>query len=432
MPEYKKKKVRHMGRKPKPKKIKTTKAPKEDFEIEMHGSDKRERKRASRNQGDNIRVISGKKLIRRRKMQTALCFVAVIAVIIAVLQFVLPVGIPENIGNLTATLGAGSFPIELYGTETLDSATHSNYFYVLTNSELNAVSAGGKKIYSVSHGFGAPVLKNSETRALIFDQNGFRANIYNLSGQVSSVVTERNILTAAIARNGGYVIVTESEEYASVVSVYDRHDKLLYEWYSAVDTVNKAALSPNGKKLAISTVNADNGELHSKVYVFEFESPNPAFTADFKGKVVYSLENLKSGFAVCTSNSINYIAWKDYKQVTYDSEFDLALSRCDSSGLITVFNRQSNRADNKIVIFSKKGEKVSEFNFQGLISDIVMSRGHIYCIKDTSVYLFDMNGQVLSEASCGFGASRLAVLSGDEVAVISGSEIARLEISEKG
>ena len=74
----------------------------------------------------------------------------------------------------------------------------------------------------------------------------------------------------------------------------------------------------------------------------------------------------------------------------------------------------------------------ASFNFQGLISDIVMSRGHIYCIKDTSVYLFDMNGQVLSEASCGFGASRLAVLSGDEVAVISGSEIARLEISEKG
>lgn len=427
MPDYKKKKVRRLGGSPSPKN--TTKRRAEEDEIEMERPKKH--RSQSNKKTDSMRVITGKKLIRRRRIRTAACVAAVLAVIICVLQFMLPVGIIESTGNFVATLGAGSFPIELYGTETLNSATRSNYFYVLTDTELVAVSAGGKKIYSVSHGFGTPVLKHSETRALIFDQNGFRVNIYNLSGEVSAIVTERNILNAALTRNGGYAIVTESEEYASVVSVYDRKDKLLYEWYSATDPVNNVALSPDGKMLAVSTVSADDGELHSRLYVLEYESPDPVYSADFTDTVVYSLEGLRSGFAVCTADSVSYIAWKDFKRTDYSTELSLAFARSDSSGLITVFNRQSNRADNKIVVFSKKGEKTAEFAFEGLISDIVMSRGHIYCISDTDVYLFDKTGQLLSKTACGFGAARLAVLSGDEVAVISGSSVSRLEISEK-
>lgn len=385
----------------------------------------------SRKKTDNMRVITGKKLIRRRRLRTAACVAAVIIVITCVFQFLLPVGIAESTGNLLATLGAGSFPIELYGTEVLNSVTRSNYFYVLTDAELNAVSAGGKKIYSVAHGFGTPILKTSETRALIFDQNGSRVNIYNLGGEVSAITTERNILNAAITRNGGYAIVTESEEYASVVSVYDRKDNLLYEWYSATDPVNNVILSPDGERLAVSTVSADDGVLSSKLLVLEYESPDPIFTGDFTDTVVYSLESLKAGFAVCTADSVSCITWKELKRTDYDSELSLAFARSDSSGLVTVFNRQSNRADNRIVVFSKKGEKTAEFNFEGLISDIVMSRGHIYCISDTDVYLFDKTGQLLCKADCGFGATRLAVLSGHEVAVISGSSISRLEISEK-
>ena len=428
MPEYKKKKVNRFKGAPSPKK--TVKHTKKIEKIEMESPRKQSFKAPSKT--ESMRVLTGKKLVRRRRIRTVACIAAVMAVVLLVLQFVLPIGIAENAENLIATLGAGSFPIELYGTETLDSATCSNYFYVLTNAELNAISVGGKKIYSVSHGFGSPVLKHSETRALLFDQNGFNVNIYNLGGEVTSLVTERNILNAAITRNGWYAIVTESEEYASVVSVYNRNDKLVYEWYSATDPVNNIVLSPNGKKLAVSTVNADNGELHSKLYVLEYESPDPVFSADFPEDIIYSLENQKSVFAVCTSTSIIHINWKKYTRTDYSSDFSLANMRANSSGLIAVFNRQSNRADNKIVVFNKKGKKTNEFNFDGIISDIVMSRGRIYCISDTDVYLFDKTGQLLCKNECGFGITRLAILSGNEVAIISGSMIARLEISEKG
>ena len=426
MPEYKKKKVRRMGAPRVKNKVRTI----EHDDIEMKSS--KPKKREQKLPNNSVRVITGKKLIRRRRMQTAAAVCVVLAIIISILQFLSPVGVLEVSGNLLKTIGPGSYPIELYGTAVLNSATKFNYYYVLTDLQLNAISAGGKEIYSVSHGFTSPIMKTSETRALIFDQNGSKLDIYNLNGLTSSVNTKNNILTAAIARNGTYAVVTEAPDYAASISVYDKNDVLLYEWYSAKDPVNNIAISPDGKKIAVTTLDASDGALHSKLLVLGFDSANPVYSTDFSNSVVYSLENSADGFVVSTAQSFAHITWDKYERKDYNSDRNLAFSRSTSSGTVLAFNRASNRADNHIVVFSKDGQKTAEFDFNGIISDIVMAKDHIYCISDTNVYFFDKQGNLLCSTPCGFGAARLAVISSNEVAVITNSEISRLELIEKG
>ncbi len=426
MPEYKKKKVnRFSGRRT----VKKVKRPEYTKKINIQ-MDETAENTSKKEKSNSIHVVRGKKIIRRRRMRIFAGIIAVISATLIVLQFALPVGIFESLGNLFATFGTGGYPIELYGTSTLNCVDKDLYYYVLTDSELAAVSSGGKKIYSKSHGFASPVLKTSQTRALLFDQNGFTLNIYNLYEEVESLTTETEIITAAITRNGTYAVATKSNEYASVVTVYNRKGKAIYTWYSASELVNNIAISPNGKKIAVSTIEAVGGQLKSKLRVLEYENADSKYTMEFEDSIVYSLENGTNGFYVLTNNNCSYVTWSKFERNDYMNEKELAYVRNFKSGLVAVYNRVSDRSENHIAVFSKKGKKEVEFDFNGVISDIVLSGRHIYCISETTVYMFDMEGKLISSTKCEYGAERMVALSAHSVALISNSDITRLEISK--
>ncbi len=423
MPQYKKKKVPAFGRRPKGK---TDKAPmREKTErIAMHPS----REKTSERENNGVRVIKGKKLQKRQRTRILAAVAVFIAAICTVFHFILPIGIMENVGNAFATLGAGGYPIELYGTEALNAQSKGSYYYVLTDNSLSAFSAGGKKLYSEAHGFAKPVLKASDTRALVFDQGGSELSIRNLTKITNTKSTEQPILTACITRNGGYALATESADYTAAVSVYNRKDKLLYEWYSADDMINNVALSPNGKQLVVSTINAAGGSLMSKVSVFEYDSANAVFSVRYDGEAVYSIESNNKGFYVLTAGGCDFYSWSKFKKNSYKSEYELASSRSASSGQLLVFNRSSDRTDNRIVYISKAGETELEVSYHGAIGDIALYNNHIYLISDTSVIMLDKSGKKIASGSCDFGAVRLVVTSKQKAAIITNSDISQVNL----
>ena len=434
MPDYKKKHVNRLRGAPKPKRAKKT-AENISQDIEMQPSPARA-KRAKAEPAKNespLKVVKGKKLERRRKTRIALSAAAVIIIAVTVLHLVLPVGIAENIGNLTALIGAGGYPVTLESSDTLNTVSRGGYYYVLSDTRLCAYSGGGKEIYSYMHGYENPVLKTSKTRALIFSQGGNEAAVYNLRSKKGTVKSNNEIITAGISDSGVYAVVTRSDKYASVVTAYDKRNKRIYEWSSATDTVNNVAVSPNGKKIAVSLFSAASGKFTSKISVLEFDSASPKYTDVIDGSLVYTLDGFhNSGFSALTENGYIFTEWSGFKKTEYKSDFSPAFLRSGSGGIAAVFNRESDRTDNRVVLFTKKGQVKSEFEFKGIISDIQVFGGHIYCISDTAVYLLSDSGGVLRKAECGFGAVRLAVLGSNTAAVITDNKIEIIKLEAEG
>lgn len=432
MPDYKKKKVNRLKGAPNLKKTRRAAPPRND-DIVMTSTPAKRRSVPQKTEKpvSNMRVVNGKKLERKRKLRISFSAVLAAAVVLLVLHLILPVGILENLQNLTALIGSGSYPAEIKSTEVLNAVSRGNYYYVLTDTRLNAYSNGGKDIYSYSHGFENPVLKTSKTRALVFSQGGNEAYIYNLAELKSSVSTEKEIITANISDSGAYALVTRSDSYASVVSVYNKNNKLVYEWYSSEDTVNNVAISPNGKKIAVSAFNASSGDYSAKVCVFSFDSATPEYTESYSGSPIYGIDSRNSaGFSVITENSVQFIEWSDHKKTEYKNDYTLSLFRSGSGGSIAVFNRTSDKTDNRVAVFNSKGKLKSEFEFKGIIGDIEIHGGHIYCISDAFVYLLSENGEILRRAECGFGAVRISVTGTNLVAVITDNQIYRIKLEQ--
>lgn len=422
MPDYRKKKVRRVARPSR------QKAPAERskgaFDISM--SPKRNEKAEKEKP---VRVIKGKKLQHRRNFRITALAAAIAAAAICVLHFLLPIGIIENMGNFTATIGSGAYPLELYGTEVISAAQKGSYYFALTDTELTAYSNGGKKIFTEAHGYAKPVLKTSETRALIFDLGGNSLSIFNLSGSTNSLKTDNKLLSAAITRCGAYAVATASDSYAAEVTVYSSEDKKLYQWYSSSDLVNGVLLSPDGKRLAVSTVNASDGVLKSRLAVFEYSSADPIFSAEYSGTAIYSLDGLKHGFTAITAEGCSYFDWDKLNRRDYKNDYEPSALKTTKYGLALVFSRASDKSDNHILILSQKGEQLAAFNFLGNISDIVFSDNHIYCISDTAVYMLDKNGELISRLDCGYGAERLVAIGGGSVAVMTGGDIKKFSFS---
>lgn len=429
MPDYKKKKhSKIFGAPAKPSKDRVQrKAPEEKIIM----SPKKDKKTTS-HEKDSVRVITGKKLHRKRNFRIASVAVAVIAITLVIIQIILPAGIMATVSNLTALIGSGGYPIDMTDGSVLNAVSKSGYYYVLTSNSLTAFADSGKELFEYYHGYESPMLKVSDSGALLFNQGSREIAIFDLRGIREQFETEKNIITAAISDSGRIAVATTSDKYTGMVRVYSKNLATVYEWYSSEDTINNIALSPNGRKLAVSCFKSSEGGLKSYVGVLNFKSATPEYKSDYKEGMVYTLDASHGGyFAAVTSTEIQFIKWSNQKIKSFKNDYPIAYFRAGSGGYAVVFNRESDKTDNRIAVFSRSGELKFETEFKSTISDINVYSGHIYCISGTEIYLISKNSEVIRTANCGFGAVRLCVTDTNTVSVISDNKIESIRLERK-
>jgi len=403
MPDYKKKKRSKLFSLEKKEKKRSDK--KEYDEIEMYSDDEKAYKK-----NKNLKIVAGKKKERQRRFRNFSAFLAVVVVIILVLELILPAGIFETVKITANVIGSGSFPLKLESTETLNTVTKGSYYYVLSNTHFTAFSNSGKELFSYSHGFENPILKTSASRAMVFDQGGTAAHIFDINKLKTTITSERPIITAAISDNGSYAIATTSEKYVAAVTVYEKDKDKVYEWYSAEDIVNSIALSRNGKKLAVAVFNSSDGGYKSKLTVLKYDSATPVYSEEFSNDIIYSIDNsFASRFAVVTSNKIKFIKWSNYKAREYSNDYTASFFDSYKKGYIAVFARESDKTDNRIAVFGTNGKLKYEFGFTGRITDITVRGSHVYCMSETEICVLGKDGKLIKNVPCGFGGVNICV-----------------------
>lgn len=425
MPDYKKRKHNKLFSSPAKVKKSRIKKSSYDDDIVMSSSNKKPKAKNT----SNMKVVKGRRLENKRKLKLTAIALAVVTVVVLFLHIIMPAGIIEGISTATAVLGAGNYPIELNSTETVNCISRGSYYYVLSNKNIDAYNNSGKHIFQYTHGYENPVMKVSACRVLVFEQGKTEALVFGLKGLKSTVTTEKPIITGAVSDSGRYALATQSDKYASAVTVYDKKDRSVYEWYSAEDTVNNIVISPNGKKIAVSAFNVTAGHYNSKLSVLNFKSATPEHTESYENTLIYNLDSsFRNGFEVVTGNGIKFIKWFKFKSEDYKNDYSTAIFRTGKNGYIAVFNRGSDKTDNKIALFSKNGKLKAEFSYKGIVSDIAVSGNHIYCMSDTEISLLDSTGKILRKGSCGFGAVSLVAESTNSVIVFTDNKIDKINL----
>jgi len=420
MPDYKRKKVKK-GIIPKTRRSKVSR------EIVIKNTDRKKRNVLPE---DEIKVVRGAKLKRKRRMKTLATFVLVFLLSCGFLSTILPGGLFENLVNAVALIGHGEYPGEIVGTNIINTESVGSYYYVLSDTHISAYSNSGKEIFTEMHGFANPIMSVSNTRVLVFDQGGKNVYIYNLSGLVKTLQAKNEIINANISSSGKFAVATHSDSFASTVYVYNKDCELIYTWNSAKDTVNNVLLNQKGDKIAVSTLNAVSGQYDANVLILGFDSADAQYTHKLESNVALTLANSGKGFAIITQNKYEFIHWSKHTVNSVSVSGEINLYRKHKNGILLVSNRANDRSDNTVICISKKGEKTSEFKINASITDIQYSKGRVYYITDTKINILDKSGNLLRFGNCNYGVLKFSVINAHSVAVITDKQIFKIEINK--
>ncbi len=352
------------------------------------------KKTAHRKTENGMRVILGTKFLKQKKRIITFSIVLVLLVAVVIFSALTPTGPFEYFKNKLLSLGNGSYPASISGNELINANSADSLTYTLTDTHAEIYNKSGKQLFSRQHEFNSPSLSVSSQRALIYDRGGKQLYIYNHSDVVHDIKVKNDIYCAAIGRNGAFAVATKSTGYASQVTVYNKNAKTKFIWYSSDELINAVALSNNGRRIAVSTVNVVGGQYKSKVYVFKFSNPNPLFTLEYDD-VVYSLETVSSSrFVVVTNSSVDYVKWNKGDKLQIENKYSLNVFRHRVGSVCAVVT--GNNSSNNILVLNKRGKQLSKFDFDGPVSDITVYNKTIFVLSDCYLFAFDFEGKQLS------------------------------------
>lgn len=371
-------------------------------------------------------------VIRNRVLLLAV-FVSLIAVLaFVVLQLMHPVGVFEYLSHRLAISGSGDgYTIDIEGGPPSDIVDADGVYYSVSDYTLNCYTFSGKTVFENNHSYKKPVLCTSDTRYLLYGQGESGLTIGTVRETLYADSFDHGILCADIADSGHYAVATNADGYEASVSVFDKKNRKIFEWFSSQELVNSVALSPNGKTLAVATVMVQNGTPISNVYVMNYKSPSPLFSKNYHDEIIFDLRSVSNSvFCTVFSDNLDFIDFKKQSVLSHESEYTISMIKQFGGRTVAIRTAAANRDESIVEIYNAKGKLASSFEIDAYINDFSYKSGKIYLLSRSVAEKYDNRGKLLSRCDVEHDAVFIQVISDNKIACVRNGNIEKFSLNK--
>ena len=224
-----------------------------------------------------------------------------------------------------------------YGEEELgasydyDAATDNRFallgkgMAVLSGTELRIFRGNGTVALSKQVNLAAPALQAAGELAVAYDVGGTRLWLVNTEGEVLLDLEKESSepIIAASVNAAGYLAVTaEKKGCKGCVSVYDRQQKLIFEFNSVERFVTDARVAEDGRTVTAVTLGQEDGSFVSSMVTYDVTKTEPQGAYAVSGGVVLAMDE-RNGRQITVSDTVLTFA-EDGEiagQYRYDGEY---------------------------------------------------------------------------------------------------------------
>lgn len=237
--------------------------------------------------------------------------------------------------------GSG-FPYTVEGTDDISLELIGDSPAVISNGTLTVLSSTARKMCDTPLDFSDAKIVTRGGRALIYSNNSSTAVLSGKTEKVGTLTADSAVTAAALSKNGKTAVSFAADEAQSVLAVYNQRSKEVFRWNCSKEYISALALSPSGRRVAVSAVGAENAQIYSRFIIFDIKKTAPAADVRLDASMILKLISGSRGkvIAVC---------------------------------------------DNKAVVFNKNGEILLELKYgdDSLISAVSDSKGNtLICYKE--------------------------------------------------
>ena len=156
---------------------------------------------------------------------------------------------------------------------------------VASSSAVQLLDAAGQTVFKQVVSYDTPAVFASGSGALFCDLGRTGCVLAGMDGESRTLSPAGALITASMNENGWFTLTTEAAGYRGLVTVYDADGEARYQWWSGSGYILKAAVSPDGRLLAVLCAETDGGRLH----LFRMDSETELAAAEFPDELPFDL-----------------------------------------------------------------------------------------------------------------------------------------------
>lgn len=295
----------------------------------------------------------------------------------------------------------------------------------VTTDSLVIMDNAGTQFQSVLTGFNNPALVTTNKYVMTYDRGGRRLIITNSFTVVFDKVFDDNIVTAAMNDNGYFAVVTESDAYKNILTVYNSSFSEIYKLNSMSRYIIAADISNDNKHAAVSSYYVKDGNVIPQINYYSFTGEESLWNYDFDEKVAVSVVCKDDGsvaglfeWGICVLDSKG----REKHRFEFNNKILQAyyLSR-DKYNMAVLSDSHSGNSE--AVVFENTGKSVSNIDTQitAVSADIASDR--IALLSRDRIFIYSVSGKLISERENVNDGTKILFSDKNSVLVVSDSGI---------
>ncbi len=277
----------------------------------------------------------------------------------------------------------GEFQLSISGGIDYQVGNLNDYLAILSDAYLYIYDQDGDLYEERQHAYANAMLQTAGKKVLIYESGGNNFRVDSRRKNLFSKKLEDTILFARISENGNTAVITNSANYVCRLIVFDESGNEIYS-RNCVERVVDLAFNEEGTGCILSTSDAKDGQLVTKLVSVSFDSKEDKWTSESFNALCIKTYYDENGIFLIGDSRCAYYDNKGVQQMTYDYPSTLVDWDYGDKGAALLFENETKRQSYVTTISSAKKETFEKRY------DVSGSR----CIRfvDNNVLVMNKNG----------------------------------------
>ena len=304
----------------------------------------------------------------------------------------------ENDAHDPVRVKAKGFPVSFSSKAIHSVCAVGAHLYVLTDETLSLVTSTGAYQLMKVIGYVEPVMRSCGKYGLVFDRLTGKYLIFANDKIIYENNTEEKsqILAADIAADGSFLIARKGDESASVLSYYDHTGQPLFQWSCAKDHIVSVCLAENKHDILCAALNAENGEIVTKLYQLDVYSDQTQWEYKLKGAAAMECFFVSSNkvCAVCTDRRVIIDSRKSKAEPNVFTYPETLLAIDSNDGNTAVVTPKFGSFDSyEVRLLNDNNKVIYTFETDARVIDIRCVGKRAYLLTENAVLAVNPNGK---------------------------------------
>lgn len=334
----------------------------------------------------------------------------------------------QNFYYFFKDLGASAESVDTVAADTVSYPTSDEQSFTLYrkglavagNRSVTVFTATGRQTISKSVTYKSPIAIGSGKYLLVYELGGTQYSLYNSYTQIYAGKSDFPIFGATISEEGMYALLSRSEEYTSVVSLYSSHFSLLNR-YNKNGYVMDLALNEKGTQLAILTSEVQNGLFQTVLSLHEPKSADVGVSVSIGNSVALSCAYTASGgVSLLCGDRYCYVTQKGELREEYffDGE-EISCMELASDGAVLCLRSDAISEKKHFIVFDKNGKMVYNESAEMHVTSVCREENSVFFMTRRGVTRLNLRDGSISEHLCHTENIRILAINEDEVLLCS-------------